>query len=569
MFLSLIVSSSVILLVNAFQYTPEVNIESGRIRGLVANLTTGHVVRKYLGIPFAKADRFKPPQNATKWSDVKNMITFGKECPQIPTRFSGINVSEDCLNLNVFVPEASSGSPLPVMVWVHGGGFLSGSNRIYDGSYISSLGNVIVVAINYRLTVFGFLTTGENGDLRGNYGMLDQVQALKWVKRNIAGFGGDPNKVTIFGESAGAASVSLLMLSPLTKGLFKNVIMQSGAATAKWAAISYDKVENITRDFGKKIGCTNLVEMEECLKTKSVNEMISHTTNNFSFLPVIDKHFLPDFPSVLLEKGQFEKYNLMVGVNNDEGTVMTNAITAIAYGMNVTDGIQRKLFEETVRGGDVLKFVVNQKPPLPAAMIYRYTDWSNVNDRYRNRRMFMDMIADAMFIAPAIQSAKAFVNHSLPTYFYQLQYRADNGIFGPIPSWVKAFHAADLSYVFGFPLMNASQLYTKDANFSREVIKIWTNFAKSGDPNNPESIPTPWPKYDLNNQQYVAFKPTMVIEDNLRSEYVAFWNNFVPEVERSMPKPCEKASDGNTITTTNMLLVISAIIASQLGSGYF
>ena len=182
----LFLSSCLILAVNAVQYAPVVNTEGGRIRGLLANLTTGHVVRKYLGVPFAKAERFKPPTNATKWSDVKDMFTFGKECPQPPNAYSGRDVSEDCLNLNVFVPHASSGSSFPVMVWVHGGAYIFGSNRIYDGSYIASLGSVIVVALNYRLTVLGFLATGKDGYLKGNYGMLDQVQALEWVKRNIA-----------------------------------------------------------------------------------------------------------------------------------------------------------------------------------------------------------------------------------------------------------------------------------------------------------------------------------------------------------------------------------------------
>lgn len=185
MFLPMFVCSCLIL-VNAVEYAPEVNIESGRIRGLLANLTTGHVVRKYLGIPFAQADRFKPPtDSARKWSDVEDMITFGKECPQLLSTYSDNDISEDCLNLNVFVPHTSNGAPIPVMVWIHGGAYIYGSSRIYDGSYISSLGKVIVVAINYRLTVFGFLTTGKDADLKGNYGMLDQIQALKWVKRNI------------------------------------------------------------------------------------------------------------------------------------------------------------------------------------------------------------------------------------------------------------------------------------------------------------------------------------------------------------------------------------------------
>ena len=149
--------------------------------------------------------------------------------------------------------------------------------------------------------------------------------------------------------------------------------------------------------------------------------------------------------------------------------------------MNVTYGIQREVFTAAIKNNDV-QLVRNRKPPIPDAMIYRYTDWTNVSDRSRNRRMYLDMMADAMFVAPAVQSANAFVNHSLPTYFYQLQYRADYDVLGrPVPSWLGAYHGADIPYVFGIYLsIGAHLLTTKDANFSRNIITMWTNFAKSG-----------------------------------------------------------------------------------------
>lgn len=173
--------------ITCIQYTPEVPIHSGKIRGQIQQLNTGGAVRKYLGIPFAQAQRFGKPTDPETWSYVKDTISFGKACPQKENIMMGLtlkNMDEDCLNLNVFVPDGAV-STLPVMVWIHGGAFMTGSNILYDGSYISSLGQVIVVAINYRLNVFGFLATGKDGDLLGNYGMLDQVYALKWVQKNI------------------------------------------------------------------------------------------------------------------------------------------------------------------------------------------------------------------------------------------------------------------------------------------------------------------------------------------------------------------------------------------------
>jgi len=192
MFLSVLLIAGVIITpaVNSVQYTPQVTIDSGKLRGLLVNLTTGAVVRKYLGIPFAQVERFGPPKPPESWNEVKEMIRFGKSCPQMVYPVAGYtkleDMSEDCLNLNVFVPHEASSSPLlPVMVWIHGGAFVVGSNTIYDGSYIATLGKVIVVVINYRLSVFGFITNGKHGDLKGNYGMLDQIQALKWVNKNI------------------------------------------------------------------------------------------------------------------------------------------------------------------------------------------------------------------------------------------------------------------------------------------------------------------------------------------------------------------------------------------------
>ncbi|KAK3710520.1 hypothetical protein QZH41_000856 [Actinostola sp. cb2023] len=169
----------------ATQYAPEVTTKSGKIRGVLANLNTGGTIRKYLGVRFGEAKRFKEPVDPDQWTGVKDTIAFGKICPQLPSAMEKVaGMSEDCLNLNVFVPHGASKS-LPVMVWVHGGAFNSGSNKIYDGSYIATLGDVIVVAINYRLNVFGFLATGSDGDLKGNYGMLDQIHALKWVNSPV------------------------------------------------------------------------------------------------------------------------------------------------------------------------------------------------------------------------------------------------------------------------------------------------------------------------------------------------------------------------------------------------
>lgn len=175
-------------LVAGLRDTPDIEIQSGTIRGVVETLPNKKAVSKYLGIPYAKAERFERPVAPDSWTGVKDMTSFGKVCYQLltPPPFGTTfeDMSEDCLNLNVYVPRTRSGKTLPVMVWIHGGGFVSNSNRIADGRYLATLGEVIVVVINYRLCAFGFLAS-KDYDLEGNYGMYDQLEALKWVQNNI------------------------------------------------------------------------------------------------------------------------------------------------------------------------------------------------------------------------------------------------------------------------------------------------------------------------------------------------------------------------------------------------
>lgn len=193
LFLILAVTATCPALVKSFTYplTSTVEVENGKLKGVTVELnnTGGSKVNKYLGIPYAKAERFQPPQAPLKWTSIKDMTSYGKACPQYPNPHTAKDknaMSEDCQNLNVFVPhDSNSSSLLPVMVWIHGGGFIGGSNIPYDPSYLAVLGKVVVVVINYRLTVFGFLSNGKGGDIKGNYAMLDQVAALKWVQKNI------------------------------------------------------------------------------------------------------------------------------------------------------------------------------------------------------------------------------------------------------------------------------------------------------------------------------------------------------------------------------------------------
>jgi len=223
-----------------------VNTTYGPVNGSVISLSTSKTVITYLGIPFAKAERFEYPVAPEKWTTTLQANKTDKICPQpsLPGQPSRLSLmSEDCLLLNVYVPgNATSSSRLAVMLWIHGGAYIIGDTLFYDGSFLATEGNVIVVTAAYRLGVFGFLSSSRD-NLKGNYGMLDQIEAMKWVNKNIERFGGDSRKVTIFGESGGGMNVALLLLSPLASGLYQNVIIQSGTAVTLSALFEKDEAE--------------------------------------------------------------------------------------------------------------------------------------------------------------------------------------------------------------------------------------------------------------------------------------------------------------------------------------
>ena len=287
-------------------------------------------VRAYLGIPYGApaggANRWKAPQPVAKWEGVKTATAFGQPCIQ-PKVFGDIDfgdrISEDCLVLNVWTGARSAGAKQPVMVWIHGGGFVAGagSEPRQDGSRLASKG-VVVVSMNYRLGLMGFfahpeLTREAPYQASGNYGFLDQIAALQWVRKNIAAFGGDPGNVTIFGESAGSFAVSMLMASPLAKGLFHKAIGESGASFPSGpqpplggAALTAAEAD------GQKFAASVNAPSLEALRAKTWKELLA--TPPFRFGPIIDGYALPAPVAEVFAKGQHHKVPLLAGWNEDE-----------------------------------------------------------------------------------------------------------------------------------------------------------------------------------------------------------------------------------------------------------
>ncbi|PNJ42638.1 LOW QUALITY PROTEIN: NLGN3 isoform 2 [Pongo abelii] len=271
--------------------------------------------------------------------------------------------NEDCLYLNVYVPtEDGSGAKKqgedladndgdededirdsgakPVMVYIHGGSYMEGTGNMIDGSVLASYGNVIVITLNYRVGVLGFLSTGDQA-AKGNYGLLDQIQALRWVSENIAFFGGDPRRITVFGSGIGASCVSLLTLSHHSEGLFQRAIIQSGSALSSWA-VNYQPVK-YTSLLADKVGCNVLdtVDMVDCLRQKSAKELVEQDIQparyHVAFGPVIDGDVIPDDPEILMEQGEFLNYDIMLGVNQGEGLKFVEGVVDPEDGVSGTD----------------------------------------------------------------------------------------------------------------------------------------------------------------------------------------------------------------------------------------
>ncbi len=348
----------------------KVSTKYGVIEGLVASYPKASApfksVNKFLGVPFAAPPigelRLKPPQPPIAWKNVRQATKNGNICWQgklfefyIKIYATNFTYSEDCLYLNVYSPNVSLS--LPVMVYIHGGAYEIGS-AITQPSDMLALRGVVVVGIQYRLGPFGFLTTGDSA-APGNLGMLDQVEALKWVKDNIANFGGDPSKVTIFGLSAGGTSVTLHLLSPLSEGLFHQAIAEIGVDLSPFAIQPVSYGLRFAKELAQKLDCTTRDHeaMVACIREKKGSDIqkaadtISYRFYDYlRWAPVVDKHFLLDTPRNLRKKKELKKVKLMISFNSHEGAASLGYMANSSFGMaaSVDDGVSPSFFKEFV-----------------------------------------------------------------------------------------------------------------------------------------------------------------------------------------------------------------------------
>ncbi|MEC4722340.1 carboxylesterase/lipase family protein [Noviherbaspirillum sp. CPCC 100848] len=467
-------------------------------------------MHQYLGIPYAApptgARRWKAPEPPAAWSGTREAGKFGSGCPQTGGAFGAASTNEDCLYLNVFTPKGDG--PFPVMVWIHGGAFVSGSGDSYDASKLVAQG-VAVVTINYRLGHLGFLAhpslSAEQGGSSGNYGLMDQQAALRWVKNNIAQFRGDPNNVTVFGESAGGLSVQSQVASPLAAGLFNKAIVQSGSYTLDQPSLAQAQAGGTA--VATAAGCTD--QSASCLRALTVEQILQRQAGA-NVVPTIDNKVLPVSLRAAFTSGSFNKVPVIEGSNADEYSLLSAArmdlvpsvgpVTAANYQARVSSLIAAsgRTFEQ-----------VNAQYPLSA---------------YASPVEAYDAIAtDLLFACSGRTSARLKSASGANVYAYEFNDPNAPMIYLPPatrPRW-GAYHAAEIQYLF--PTSRAGVTYTAAQQaLSNQMVAYWTAFAKNGNPNGTGPA---WPQFTNANDTFVSLEPgtSRTVTNFAQRHKCAFW----------------------------------------------
>lgn len=487
--------------------------EKGLISGTILN-TRCYPAKAWLGIPYAEPPigklRFKPPVPKSCWDGVIDASTLPKSCIQArfdETKLNLFNVkkddmSEDCLFLNVITP-LNSGHPkckLPVMVYIYGGEFTIGSSAMpmYNAQCLATIGNVIVVTLNYRVHSLGFLRIDDN-TAAGNMGLLDQQLALKWVKENIWLFGGDPQKITLFGQSAGAASITYHLLMSESQGLFNRIILQSGTLLSGWAFIPPEKSLKNAHVLGEAVNCTNLTNntaLFECLQETDPHKLVSSTPTIFFpyFVPTIDGTHIRATPEDLLDEKQFAGLEIMLGATENE---MELTAYRVLHFFNISAD------QITLQNATAL--IQSSFYPQNPLLAEQVTKLYAIQDRSGIFKAASNAASDISINCPSSDFEDIMLQKYAKLYKYKFVHKTKNA---PWANITGAIHNEDLLYIFGVPYWPDSpiQFTEEEKRFSQSMIYLWTEFAKYGRPGH-----SSWIRTSFVDREYAVINTTCLV----------------------------------------------------------
>ncbi|MFX1568838.1 MAG: carboxylesterase/lipase family protein [Promethearchaeota archaeon] len=496
--------------------TEIIETKSGKIRGYI-----DEGVEIYKGIPYAEAPvgdlRFREPHPKEPWDNVKDCIKFGAIAPQNQPDDPKIDLpeEEDCLYLNIWTPGADD-KKRPVMVWIHGGGFLigSGSRPRSDGTRLASYGDVVVVSFNYRIGVLGFLNFPG---IPANLGIRDQVAALKWIKENIEDFGGNPNNITIFGESAGGQSVTILLAIPSAENLFHKAIVQSGNANPRdfKPKRSREGANELLRKLninGENLDELRKISLEKLirLQRKIAGNILS--VKDSPFWPFIDGEFLPKQPIEIFREGNNNQIPIIIGYNENELGFLSELLKNAG-------GLKRNLILKYVHS-NIRKSGINKKDL--DKLISTYSEKFK-KDFPNNPFLFWDAIlSDSMFKIPIIRQLEAQIHNQSRIYCYEFSYKS--------PKFKFALHTFEIPFVFDTLDKNdvaegAIEVNEDSKKLTKIIMDTWISFARKGNPDN-ERIPS-WHSYDLETRAIMKLSINPKVMETKENTLFKIWEGIL------------------------------------------
>ena len=494
--------------------SPIVSIHDGAVRGAV--VPGGYAFR---GLPYAAPPtgnlRWRPPQPPASWKGVRDATQYAASCPQaLNTGFAGPGpFSEDCLYLNVVTPTLGPSAHRPVLVWIHGGGFTQDASRNYDGAKLAAEGTV-VVTVDFRLGALGFLAhpafASHPGGPAGNYGLMDQQQALRWVKSNIAKFGGDKHNVTIAGESAGGVSVLAHLVSLSSRALFDRAIVESGAFALNQVPLA--DAENFGKAFADAVGCSD--QTAACLRHVPVDTLVNAFPS--AAIPgVVDGNVLTEPIGTALAAGHFAHVPVLQGVNENEELLFVAGLgLAVSGGRFVAAPAPAPATTEAAYE-DEIATVLGVSPSRASAIAAEYPLAA-----YPAPVLALStLLSDANFVCPALQ-VDSWVSNSAPTFAYQFNDGSAPPLFPGFPP--IATHSSEIQYLFDLPNARYPATLSPDQEALAATMRTaWANFAATG---NPASPAVPWPSFNTSSQVLSLVEPQPEVDSSFASAHnCSFW----------------------------------------------